>query len=40
MLLKRTMSTSSYLEEGTSYDRKKVLEFFIAWTKKSIENIR
>ena len=34
------IQNSSYLEEGTSYDRKKVLEFFIAWTKKSIENIR
>ena len=34
------IQNSSYLEEGTSYDRKKVLEFFLAWTKKSIENIR
>ena len=31
---------SSYLEEGNSYNHKKVLEFFLNWTRKAIEELK
>lgn len=34
------IQNSSYLEQGNSYDRKKVLEFFLNWTRQAIENIK
>lgn len=34
------IQNSAYLEEGKSYDRKKVLEFFQNWTIEAIENIK
>jgi thiol:disulfide interchange protein len=38
----RVMHTqnSSYLEEGNSYNHKKVLEFFLNWTRKAIEELK
>lgn len=34
------IESSAYLEEGKSYDRKKVLAFFLNWTDEAIENIK
>ncbi len=34
------IQNSSYLEEGNSYNHKKVLEFFLNWTRKAIEELK
>ena len=34
------IQNSSYLEEGKSYNHKKVLEFFLNWTRKAIEELK
>ena len=34
------IQNSSYLEEGNSYNHKKVLEFFFNWTRKAIEELK
>ena len=34
------IQNSSYLEEGNSYSHKKVLEFFLNWTRKAIEELK
>ncbi len=34
------IQSSAYLEQGKSYDRKKVLDFFQNWTDQAIESIR
>jgi thioredoxin-related protein len=34
------IQNSAYLEDGQSYDRKKVLAFFQNWTREAIDNIK
>ena len=34
------IQNSSYLEEGNSYNHKKVLEFFLNWTRKAIDELK
>lgn len=34
------IQNSSYLEQDKSYDRKKVLDFFLNWTDKAIETLK
>ena len=34
------IQNSSYLEEGKIYNRKRVLEFFLNWTRKAIEELK
>ena len=34
------IQNSSYREEGNSYNHKKVLEFFLNWTRKAIEELK
>ena len=34
------IQNSSYLEEGNGYNHKKVLEFFLNWTRKAIEELK